>query len=275
MEATALSSLDGHFDGNVHGAAVSDVHDGRRRPLAARQELRDALDGLLRSGKADAHRRALEQSLEAFERKRQMSAALVVGDRVNFVHDDRFDVAQHLAALFRGQQDVQRFRRGDQNVRRPPQHGAALVHRRVAGTHGHANWRQEQAALARLLQNLAERNFEIFLDVVAERLQRGDVEHLGLVGELSCEGFAHQGVDASQKCREGFARAGRSGDDRAAASQDMRPARLLRLGGRGETFEEPLPHDGVGPIESSRSGAVGGQQVHGKLARNGRGQDLL
>ena len=63
------------------------------------EELRDRLDRLLRGGKADAHRRALEQRFQAFERKRQMRAALVVGDGVNFVHDHRFDV-RSIARLF-------------------------------------------------------------------------------------------------------------------------------------------------------------------------------
>ena len=143
--------------------------------------MRDQLDRLLRGGKADAHRRPVGKRVEPFERKRQMRAALVVGDGVDFVHDHRLDVAQDLPALLRREQDVERFRRGHQNVRRALQHGAALVHQRVAGAHGGANLRHQQPALARQLQDFAERDFQIFLDVVAQRLQRRDVEHFGAV----------------------------------------------------------------------------------------------
>ena len=59
---------------------------------------------------------------QPFERNRQVRSALIVGDRVDFVDDDRFDIAQNGPALFRGQQDVKRFRCGDQDVRRPLQH---------------------------------------------------------------------------------------------------------------------------------------------------------
>ena len=153
------------------------------------------------------------------------------------------------AALFRGQQDVERFRRGDQNVRRAPQHGAALVHQRVAGAHGHADFRHQQAALAGLLQDFAERDLEIFLNVVAQRLERRDVEDFGCVCELAGQRLAHQAVNAGQERRQRFSRAGGRGNERGAARQDVRPARFLRLGGRGEALEEPLAHDGVRPIE--------------------------
>ena len=133
------------------------------------------------------------------------------------------------------------------------------MHRRITGTHGYANLRQEQAALARSLQDLAERDLEIFLDVVAERLERRNVQHLGLVREFPAQRFAHQGVNAGQKCGQRFARAGGRGNDGAAASQDVRPARLLRLCRSGEALEEPLAYDRVGPIERSRSGAAGRQ----------------
>ena len=43
----------------------------------------------------------------------------------------------------------------------------------------------QQPARAGQLQDLAQRDFQVLLDVVAERLQRGDVEHLGAVLEVT------------------------------------------------------------------------------------------
>ena len=157
--------------------------------------------------------RMREQGFEPLERKREMSAALVVGDGVDFVHDHGLDVAQDGAALFGGEQDVERFRRGDQNVRRPRQHGAAFVHQGVAGAHADANLGHQQAALGGFAKNFAERDFEIFLDVVAQRLQRRDVQELP-----SCLAVARSGLCAP---------AGRCRRERQPASCRSRWARKL------------------------------------------------
>ena len=56
-----------HFDGDIHAAAMAGINDHGRRPVVPGEELRDRIDRLLRGGKADAHRRAREQSFEPFE----------------------------------------------------------------------------------------------------------------------------------------------------------------------------------------------------------------
>ena len=94
--------------------------------------------------------------------------------------------------------------------------------------------RHQQAAFAGQRQDLAERAFEVLLDVVAQRLQRRDVENFGAVVQVAGQRFAHQAIDADEKCGERFARAGGSGDQRGAAGENLRPALLLRLGGRAE-----------------------------------------
>ena len=96
-----------------------------------------------------------------------MSAALVVGDGVDFVDDYGLDIPQNRPALLRCKQDVERFRRRDQNVRRTLQHSPALVHKRVAGADRGANLGHQQPTLARHLQDFPQRNFEVLLDVVA------------------------------------------------------------------------------------------------------------
>ena len=176
----------------------------------------------------------MRERIQPFERQRQVRAALVVGDGVDFIHDHRLDVAQNLPALLRREQDVKRFRRGHQDVRRPLQHGAALVHQRVAGADGGTDLRHQQTALARQLQDFAQRDFQILLDVVAQRLERRNIEDFGAVLEVAGQRLAHQAVDAGQKCRQRFAGAGGRGDQRGPARENVRPALLLRLGRRAE-----------------------------------------
>jgi hypothetical protein len=74
------------------------------------------------------------QRVEALERQRQVGAALVAGDGVNLVHDDGLDPAQGLPGL-RGEQQEQRFRCGDEDVRRLGGQLPAFLGGGVAGAH--------------------------------------------------------------------------------------------------------------------------------------------
>ena len=169
---------------------MPDVDDDGIGPAAARKEVRDLFNRLLRRGKPDAHRRAMSQRFQPLQRKREMHAALVVGYRVNFVHNHGLDIAQDGAALLRRQQNVERLGRGDQNMRRTFQHEAPVLHQSVARAHGCPDLRHQQPAIARHLQNFSEWDFEIFLDVVAERLERGHVENFSAVSQLTGESLA-------------------------------------------------------------------------------------
>jgi hypothetical protein len=112
----------------------------------------------------------MRQRLQPFQRERQMHAALVVGHRVNLVHDHGFNIAQNRPALLRREQDVERFRRRDQNVRRTLQHQPPVFCQRVAGAHRRADLRHQQPALACHLENVAQRHFQVFLNIIAQRL---------------------------------------------------------------------------------------------------------
>ncbi len=251
----------GDFDRDVQAAAVTGIDDYGVRPAIAGKKVRDGLDRLLRGGKADADGRMLEQGFEPLERKRQMRAAFIVGDGVDFIHDHGFDVAQDGAASLGGEQDVERFGRGNENVRRPHQHVAAFVHQGVAGTHADANFGHQQAAFGGFAKNFAQRDLEIFLDVVAEGLQRRDVQNFRLISQRTGKSFADQPVDAGEKGGERFAGAGRRGNYRGFPGEDLRPAELLRLGGRSEALQEPFADDGMGPVECARSAGVRCEEV--------------
>ena len=87
---------------------------------------------------------------QPLERERQMAAALVRRQRVDLVDDHRAGGRQHRAAGFRSQQDVERFRRGDDDVRRPAPHALALARGRIAGAHPGADIDIGQAPLPQL-----------------------------------------------------------------------------------------------------------------------------
>ncbi len=180
----------GHFDRKIELAPMPDVDDRRHRPPCSSQEVRNRLDRLLRRRQSNA-RWLFRQPVEPLQRNRQMRAALVIGDGVNFIDDDSLDVVQDGAALVGGQQDVQRLGRGHQDVRRTTQHVAPLFHERVAGADGCPNLGHQQAALARQRRDLRQRPFQVLLDVVAQRLQRRHVEHFDTVVQIAGQRLAH------------------------------------------------------------------------------------
>ena len=77
-----------------------------------------------------------------------------------------------------GQQDEERFRRGDQDVRRLLAHLLALPRGRVAGAHGGADGRERDALVRGQRGDLGQRRLQILVDVVAQRLERRDVDDL-------------------------------------------------------------------------------------------------
>ena len=246
-----------NLDCKIERALVANVDDygsGARilRIGVAGKKTRDVFDRLLRRRQPDAHGRALGQRFQSLQRQREVHAALVIGHGVDFVHDYGFDIAQDGAALLRRQQNVKRLGRGDQNMRRTLQHGAPVFHQRVARTHRGANLGHQQAAVAGHQQNFSKRDFEIFLDVVAEGFERGDVENFGAVAQFASERLADKAVNAGQESGERFARSGRSRDQRGVPGEDVGPALLLWFGRRGEVRGEPLLNQRMSPGERRR-----------------------
>ena len=80
------------------------------------------------------------------------------------------NAAQIFARLCAGKQQVQRLRRGDEDVRRRFEHGHTLFLQRVAGAHAGANLRDEVTLFECKLQDFRKRRFQVLLHVVGERL---------------------------------------------------------------------------------------------------------
>ena len=127
---------------------------------------------------------------------------------VHLVEDQRLDRAQHVARL-RGEHQVERLGRRDQDVGRLLEDLAPLLLRRVAGAHRDPHLRLEPG----------ERAAQVALDVVVERLQRRDVEH--------AQPLARRRVQAVERVEERgqrLAGAGRRLDQHVRAGRDRRPA---------------------------------------------------
>ena len=200
--------------------------DDRARALRPHEEAADLLQRVLRRGQPDALHLAAGLLGEALERDRQVRAALGLRDGVDLVDDHLLRALEDLARL-RGEHQVERLGRRDEDVGRVADHVAPLLLRRVARAdadlHGGAD--------------AAQRRAQVLLHVVGERLEGRDVDEPRPVGA----GLGHQPVERPQEGGERLARAGRGGDQRVLARGDRRPRLRLRRGRLGERAREPLP----------------------------------
>src|SRR5208283_5740083 len=98
----------------------------------------------------------------------------------------------------------------------------------------------------------SERDFKIFLDVVAQRFERGDIENFSAVAQFASERLADEAINAGEESGERLARSSRSRDQRGVSGEDVRPALLLRFGRRREAGGEPLLHQRMSPGEGWR-----------------------
>ncbi len=243
-------------DGDLALGAYQEAPDLLQRVLGGAQA--DALDRparLARSACAACPARPGHQGLQALERQGQVRAALGVRHRVDLIHDHRLHPGQHLARL-RGQDQVQRLRRRDQDVRRVADHRRALARGGVARADAHAHVLRADAA---------QRGAEVALDVVRQGLQGAYVDHArggggsrigdgrgvaGSSGGVAGAGggvrdtrtLCAQAVERPQERRQRLARAGGGGQEHVLAACDRRPGLRLRGRGGGEGPLEPLAH---------------------------------
>src|SRR2546426_546471 len=166
---------------------------------------------------------------------------------LDLVHDHGPHAAQHLAGALGREDQIERLRGGDEDVRGAQPHLLALRARRVAGAYQRADLHIRQAQGFERAANLGERLRQVLLHVVGERLERRDVHHLRPVGERPppVQSLTQQRVDGGEERRECLARARGGRDQGIAACLDERPRTLLRLGGLAEAGLEPALNGGM------------------------------
>ena len=132
-------------------------------PSAAAPARKWATDSnrILRGREADALQAVAAQSREPLQRQGEMGAALVRRDGVDFVDDHRPGVRQHRAPGLRAEQDVKRFRRRHQDMRRAAAHPLALGGGRVPGSDPGADIDIGKPAPAELLPDAGQRRLEV------------------------------------------------------------------------------------------------------------------
>ena len=246
-------------------AGVAGVHDRafpRSPPVATTEEARNRLDGPLRRGEADAGDGTAREDIQALEREGEMGAALVAGNGVDLVDDRGLHAFEHGAPALAGEEDVERLRRRHQDVRRLPAHRLARRARRVAGAHHGPDPRFALSRRGEPAVDTGERHLEVLVHVVAERLERRDVEHPGRIGERGTAALPDQRVDRAQEAREGLAGAGRRRDQGMSPGRDRLPRLCLACGRCAEGPGEPGRHGGMESVESHAVGSVEWRVAH-------------
>ena len=244
----------------LHAPGVAGINDEavgravRGDVPVAHQEAGHLLDGTLRRRQADPSDLLLGQGAQSLYGQGQVRAALVVGHGVDFVQDNGSHILEAAPAALRGEQDVQRFRRGNQDVRRVFRHLLALGLRRIAGAHRGSDGGQGQAATCRQRLNILQRPFKVLLDVVGQRLERRHVHHLGSVRQSLAQALANQLVNAGQEGGQGFAGAGGRGDEGVPSLGDGRPALALGRSRFLEPAAEPVLDDGMELVKAHGQG---------------------
>ena len=165
-----------------------------------------------------------------------MRPAFGAGDGMDLVHDDGAHRGQDAPRLG-GEDQIQRFGRGDQDVRRVRGDGPPLLRRGVAAARGYADRRRVETHGLALGGDARQRRFQIARHIHAQRLQRRDIQHLDALGGFAGAGAArlprlrrtvHQPVDGVQERGERLAGTGRRDDQRVIPFRDNRPGLALR-----------------------------------------------
>ncbi len=228
--------------------------DDRHRPLVAveraSEEPRDLLERPLRGGQPDPLRRHVAELLEPLQGQGEMRAALGGRHRVDLV-DDHGPHAPERLASGRGEHQVERLRRGDQDVGRAPDQPLPIARGRVAAAdrdHRRVGERRPEP-VGRVLDP-GERGAEVLLDVDRERSQRRHVEHPCPRGGILGRRLGGEPVDRPQERGERLPRPGGGEDQRMVAGGDRLPPVALGARGRLERGPEPIADGGREDLEA-------------------------
>jgi hypothetical protein len=166
------------FNGDIHRAQMARINDLAPRrsafvqPFASDQEPGNFFNRFLRRRKADPLNWLIYERPQPFHAERQMRTAPVADERMDFVHNQRSHRAQYLPARRRREQQIKRLRCRDEYVRRLFGDRLALCRRRIAGPNRSPDGDVFSLADTQRLANSRQRFLQVFVDVVAQRLER-------------------------------------------------------------------------------------------------------
>ncbi len=172
--------LDRDADRQLEGLARAGIDDPDLarlpRPAGpdAAEESRDRLDRPLRGRKPNPLGRLRSQLLQPLQAEGEVGAPLRSGKSVDLVHDDVLYAAQDFGRLA-GEDQVERLRRRDQDVRRIANEMTPLVRRSVAGPDSDFDVQHRLAKALGRESDSCQRRPQVSLDVVDKRFERRDV----------------------------------------------------------------------------------------------------
>ena len=169
---------------------------------------------------------------------------------MHLVHDDRIHTPQHLARR-RGEHEVKRLGRRDEDIRWVAHDLAAFLGSGVAGAHSGAHLEGGCPSGSRphagQLGNSRKRPLQVAIHIGTERLQGRHVQHAHapeplLPGLGRTRLLGHEVIDGPQKRRQRLTRARRRDHKRVIATGDGVPSPRLHRRGHPESPREPFPH---------------------------------
>ena len=217
---------------------------------SAAEEAGDFVERALRGGESDALQLAAAQGFQAFQREGEVTAALGRDQGVDFIQHHGLDPAQRFAGVG-GEQEVDGFRGGDQDIGGVAGEAGALTGGCVAGADGDGGFVERDAGGAGGLGDAGEGGAQVAFDIDGEGLDGGNVEDAAALGARR-DGGEHESIDAPQEGGEGFAGAGGGEDEGGFAARDGGPAELLGARGSGEDGFEPGAYGGGKKVEGHR-----------------------
>ena len=149
---------------------------------------------------------------------------------MNLVDDDRVDGAQRLGGL-RGEQQVERLGRGDEDLGGMAGKARALPLRRVAGANADGRLAEGDAHAAGHVGHAGQRRAQVALHVDGESLEGRNVDDAAALLPVRWKRMEHEPIQAPEEGGESFAGAGGGQDERILSARNHRPAHPLRGGG--------------------------------------------
>jgi hypothetical protein len=206
--------------------------DDLARPTRTGEKLGHGLQRRDRRGKADAaKRRVRPQAQEPLCAHHEMRAALVLRERMDLIDDEEPPLSQRGKPRVLAQQNRERFRRGDQEVRRLPALRRPFLERRVAGAHADA-----YVVEAELRQGAPD----VLLQVIRQRAQRRNVDRDHAVRQRPRRLQLRQMIEDAQERRERLPASRRRADQHRPRREHVLHGLHLHVGRLLEFPPEPL-----------------------------------
>ena len=181
--------------------------------------------------------------LQPFQRQREMGAALVLGQRVQFIDDHPAHRGQLRQPFLLAEHQAEALGRGEQQVGRVVELALAFGGRRVPGT-------QADPDRADVAIDFLQRGLKVLGQVVAQGPERREVEAPERFSQAALGVLSGQCIQHPQEGREGLAGARGRDDEHVPPLRDHGPSRRLDRGGFPVPASEPVvDHRGHGACE--------------------------